>query len=175
MMFASRNIRLCTKDCICLFVCPTGATDTESGQIDASKCLTGAACALMFLRAIHLVPRSTPNRNRNTKMVRTLFALSESKVKTRQLANALVTITALPERLSISHWKCWSRIVFVKAGICCRKAKLKRFLKISRERIGTIRASRRGGRASARSAIERLDRQGALRHQREWFALRPIP
>jgi Fe-S-cluster-containing hydrogenase component 2 len=40
-MYAIRNIRLCTKDCACLFVCPTGATDTENGQIDRSKCLDG--------------------------------------------------------------------------------------------------------------------------------------
>ena len=24
--YAVRNIRLCTKDCLCLYVCPTGAT-----------------------------------------------------------------------------------------------------------------------------------------------------
>jgi len=40
-MYAIRNIRLCTKDCVCLFVCPTGATDTETGQIDSDKCLDG--------------------------------------------------------------------------------------------------------------------------------------
>ena len=38
-MHAVRNIRLCTKDCLCLYVCPTGATDTETGQVDASKCI----------------------------------------------------------------------------------------------------------------------------------------
>ena len=25
---AVRNIRLCSKDCLCLYVCPTGASDT---------------------------------------------------------------------------------------------------------------------------------------------------
>jgi len=40
-MFAARNIKLCTKDCACLMVCPTGATDTEDGQIDSAKCLDG--------------------------------------------------------------------------------------------------------------------------------------
>ncbi|WP_241864280.1 hypothetical protein [Rectinema subterraneum] len=40
-MHAVRNLRLCTKDCVCLFMCPTKATDTENGQIDASKCLDG--------------------------------------------------------------------------------------------------------------------------------------
>ena len=40
-MFAVRNIKLCTKDCMCLYVCPTGATDTENGKIDESKCIDG--------------------------------------------------------------------------------------------------------------------------------------
>ena len=40
-MFAVRNIKLCTKDCMCLYVCPTGATDTENGKIDADKCIDG--------------------------------------------------------------------------------------------------------------------------------------
>ena len=31
---AVRNLRLCTKDCLCLYVCPTGATDTENSIID---------------------------------------------------------------------------------------------------------------------------------------------
>ena len=26
--YAVRNIRLCEKDCLCLYVCPTGATNT---------------------------------------------------------------------------------------------------------------------------------------------------
>ncbi len=36
-MHAYRNIKLCTKDCLCLFVCPVGAIDTENGQIDFEK------------------------------------------------------------------------------------------------------------------------------------------
>ena len=27
-LIAVRNLRLCTKDCLCLYVCPTGASDT---------------------------------------------------------------------------------------------------------------------------------------------------
>lgn len=27
--YAARNLRLCTKDCLRLYVCPTGTTDTE--------------------------------------------------------------------------------------------------------------------------------------------------
>jgi Fe-S-cluster-containing hydrogenase component 2 len=40
-MHAARNVAICTKDCVCLFICPTGATDTETGQIDADRCLDG--------------------------------------------------------------------------------------------------------------------------------------
>ena len=31
--YAVRNLRLCTKDCLCLYVCPTGASDTEDSII----------------------------------------------------------------------------------------------------------------------------------------------
>ena len=31
--YAVRNLRLCTKDCLCLYVCPVGATDTEDSII----------------------------------------------------------------------------------------------------------------------------------------------
>ena len=36
---AVRNIRLCTKDCLCLYVCPVGATDTEDSIIDVKNVL----------------------------------------------------------------------------------------------------------------------------------------
>ena len=44
--FAVRNLRLCTKDCLCLYVCPTGATDTENSIIDVTKCTGCGACAV---------------------------------------------------------------------------------------------------------------------------------
>ena len=44
-MFAFRTVRLCTKDCICLYVCPTGASDTENSIIDVNKCIGCGACA----------------------------------------------------------------------------------------------------------------------------------
>ena len=43
--YAVRNLRLCTKDCLCLYVCPTGATDTENSVIDPEKCIGCGACA----------------------------------------------------------------------------------------------------------------------------------
>ena len=56
-MYARRNLSLCTKDCLCLFVCPTGATDTASGQIDSKRCLDGCRLCVDACpsHAIHLV------------------------------------------------------------------------------------------------------------------------
>lgn len=91
-MFAARNLRLCTKDCVCLFVCPTGATDTESGQIDASKCLDGCRLCVDACPsgAIYLVPKNYPKpQPKADDVVQALFALGESKVKTRDLAKGL--------------------------------------------------------------------------------------
>lgn len=42
---AVRNLRLCTKDCLCLYVCPSGATDTEDSIIDINKCIGCGMCA----------------------------------------------------------------------------------------------------------------------------------
>lgn len=30
---AYRNLKLCSKDCLCLFVCPTGATNNETDRL----------------------------------------------------------------------------------------------------------------------------------------------
>ena len=58
---AYRNIKLCTKDCLCLFVCPTGATNNETGQIDFSKCIGCGACAAACpSRAITMFPNVMP-------------------------------------------------------------------------------------------------------------------
>ena len=42
---AVRNLRLCTKDCLCLYVCPAHATDTENSIIDVNKCIGCGVCA----------------------------------------------------------------------------------------------------------------------------------
>ena len=58
---AYRNIKLCIKDCLCLFVCPTGATNNETGQIDFSKCIGCGACAAACpSRAITMLPNVMP-------------------------------------------------------------------------------------------------------------------
>ena len=91
-MHAVRNIRLCTKDCLCLYVCPTGATDTETGQIDAETCLSGCrfcvdACPS---HAISLVPEVFPEQQETSGDVKkSLHVLSESKTKQEHIAFAL--------------------------------------------------------------------------------------
>lgn len=88
-MPAVRNIRLCTKDCMCLYVCPTGATDTENSIIDISKCIKGCrkcvdACPS---RAISLIPDEYPPQQPKTdNVVNVLRSLAQSKALQESIA-----------------------------------------------------------------------------------------
>lgn len=98
-MHAVRNLKLCTKDCLCLFVCPTGATDTETGQIDAEKCLDGCRACVDACpsHAITLVPEAFPAPQQKTDAVKaSLLSLSGSKVKQEQIAAAIAGNTDNP-------------------------------------------------------------------------------
>ncbi len=91
-MHAARNIALCTKDCVCLFVCPTGATDTENGQIDFAKCISGCRLCVDACpsHAIHLVPSSYPDpQKKESEVQKSLFALASSKVRQESMAKQL--------------------------------------------------------------------------------------
>jgi Fe-S-cluster-containing hydrogenase component 2 len=91
-MHASRNIRLCTKDCVCLFICPTGATNTEDGQIDASKCLDGCRLCVDACPsgAIYLVSSTYPKpQPKSEEVVRSLTALARSKGEQEKIAKTL--------------------------------------------------------------------------------------
>ena len=90
-MFASRNLRLCTKDCMCLYVCPTGATDTETGQIDFVKCIACGECVKSCPSgAISMVPDKYPVQQKKTKsMCNTLNLISANKAQSEVIAKRI--------------------------------------------------------------------------------------
>ncbi len=89
--YAVRNIRLCTKDCLCLYVCPTGATDTENSIIDKEKCIGCGACANACpSSAISLVPKVyPPQQQKDDGVVEALRGVIQSKIKAEIIASKL--------------------------------------------------------------------------------------
>ena len=112
--YAVRNLRLCTKDCLCLYVCPTGATDTENSIIDVEKCIGCGACAdACPSAAISMVPKELPPQQpKEEKVVEALRGLLQSKAKAENLA------AQLPDTLSVAVEKS-SRLM---AEDLCREA-----------------------------------------------------
>ena len=90
-MYAVRTIRLCTKDCLCLYVCPTGATDTENSVIDKTRCTGCGACAQACpSKAISMVPEAMPPQQEKAEPVAAaLRALAQSKCAQEAAARAL--------------------------------------------------------------------------------------
>ena len=86
---AVRNLRICSKDCLCLFVCPTGATDTETGQIDFEKCIGCGACSKACPSgAISMVPYKYPKQqDKDELVVEKLKRIISSKVDQEQMAH----------------------------------------------------------------------------------------
>lgn len=94
-LFAVRNIRLCTKDCLCLYVCPTGATDTENGQVDWDKCIGCGKCvASCPSGALSLAPRAfPPEQPKDKEIITAMNALAEAKVKAEAIAKSIAEKT----------------------------------------------------------------------------------
>ena len=91
-MPAYRNVRLCSKDCMCLYVCPTGATDTENSIIDVAKCTPGCmACVYSCPSgAISMVPGEyPPQQPKSEAVVEAQRALGLSKVRQERIAEAI--------------------------------------------------------------------------------------
>ena len=88
---AVRNLRLCTKDCLCLYVCPVGATDTENSIIDVDKCLGCGTCAdACPSAAISMVPvEYPPQQKKEEKVLAVSYALAKSKAKQEKTARQL--------------------------------------------------------------------------------------
>ncbi len=112
--YAVRNLRLCTKDCLCLYVCPTGATDTENSVIDPKKCIGCGACSdACPSGAISMVPKEyPPQQSKEDKVVEALRGLIHSKAKAESIA------AQLPDALSVAVEKS-SRLM---AEDLCREA-----------------------------------------------------
>ena len=95
---AVRNLRLCTKDCLCLYVCPTGATDTEDSIIDISKCIGCGLCAdACPSKAITMMPEELPpQQKKDSGVVNAVNELVKSKAAQEKAAKKLSEETELP-------------------------------------------------------------------------------
>ena len=122
-MFASRNISVCTKDCICLFVCPTGATDTETGQIDKAKCLDGCrlcvdACpshAIFLVMEKYAEPEPT-----NQGLADSMLSLCAGKYEQENIARDLERNAASPAAKKLAG--ALKRSLRIAAEDCAREA-----------------------------------------------------
>jgi rubrerythrin/NAD-dependent dihydropyrimidine dehydrogenase PreA subunit len=92
---AVRNLRLCTKDCLCLYVCPVGATDTEDSIIDVNKCIGCGVCAEACpSKAISMMPvELPPQQKKQEDVVAVLNALSQSKMNASTIAGQIAETT----------------------------------------------------------------------------------
>ncbi|MBQ6475292.1 MAG: 4Fe-4S binding protein [Clostridia bacterium] len=90
-LVAVRNVRFCEKDCLCLYVCPTGASDTENSVIDAEKCIGCGACAdACPAKAISMVPREYPPQQKKSETVTAVLRqLAGAKTLSEQTAAGL--------------------------------------------------------------------------------------
>lgn len=103
--YAVRDVSKCTKDCLCLYVCPTGASDTENSIIDIEKCVGCKACYdACPSRAISMIPRKMPIEQKHEKeVIDSLTLLFKNKVKTEYMSkgvdNKLIKAIELSNRI----------------------------------------------------------------------------
>ena len=95
-MPAYRNVRLCGKDCMCLYVCPTGATDTENSIIDVTRCIPGCmACVYSCPSgAISMVPdKYPPQQPKSDAVAAAQRTLGYSKIRQEKIAETVAATT----------------------------------------------------------------------------------
>ncbi len=87
-MIAVRNLERCEKDCLCLYVCPTGASDTENSIIDTAKCIGCGACANACpAGAIVMVPKVyPPQQEKSGAVISALRKLTGSRIEMEKMA-----------------------------------------------------------------------------------------
>lgn len=97
-MHAYRNIALCTKDCLCLYVCPTGATDTETGQINFEKCTGCGDCVTACPSgALTLVPTDYPKQQNKKKcVIEEMRVIANEKIEAEQRIKECIQVEADP-------------------------------------------------------------------------------
>jgi Fe-S-cluster-containing hydrogenase component 2 len=124
-MYASRNIARCNKDCVCLFVCPTGATNTETGQIDRETCVEGCRACVDACpsHAISLVMERYPApRDKSPDLAKELLALCERKVHEEHLAEAFAASQNDAKGPSARIGRALAKSARILAEDCAREA-----------------------------------------------------
>ncbi len=98
---AYRNLKICSKDCLCLFVCPTGAADNETGQIDFEKCIGCGACANACpARAITMLPNKYPKQQpKQQPVVNQMFKIVNNKIDEIKILKHLLKENKEDEKL----------------------------------------------------------------------------
>ena len=98
---AYRNLKICSKDCLCLFVCPTGAANNETGQKDFEKCIGCGACANACpAKAISIIPnKMPPQQPKNEKVVTELFKIANQKITEIKILKQMLNDNMEDEKL----------------------------------------------------------------------------
>jgi len=99
-MHAIRNLKMCEKECLCLYVCPTGATDTETGQIDFTKCIGCGMCVRSCpSKALSLVPDLYPlQQPKAAEICDAVFAQARCRVAAESLCRGAAEAARDPIR-----------------------------------------------------------------------------
>ncbi|MBI9109259.1 MAG: 4Fe-4S ferredoxin [Spirochaetales bacterium] len=153
-MYASRNSAKCTKDCLCLFVCPTGATDTETGQIDAERCLDGCRLCVDACpsHAIFLVMSNySEPAPKNSELAGKLLELCESKYQQEKAAEVIITNAESTPKKKLAE--ALRRSFRITAEDCAREAG---YMLPQSEKVKKLLEKFAGINEDAKSALEGL-------------------